>query len=68
MARGTVKWFSNAKGYGFIESDVSEHDIFAHYTAIQAEGYRRLEKGQAVEFVLEDGPRGLLARDIRPLA
>ena len=68
MAKGTVKWFSNAKGYGFIESDVSEQDIFAHYTAIQAEGYRRLQKGQEVEFVLEEGPKGQLAREIRPLS
>lgn len=67
MASGTVKWFSNAKGYGFIQPVEGGEDIFAHYSAILADGYRRLEKGQAVEFVLEAGPKGRLAKDIRPL-
>ena len=59
MSKGKVKWFNNAKGYGFIQSDeVSEKDIFVHYSCIQAEGYRSLNEGDDVEFELVDGPKG----------
>lgn len=57
---GTVKWFNNAKGYGFIEQSEGE-DIFVHYSAISSEGFRTLKEGQAVEFTVVDGPKGLQA-------
>lgn len=57
MARGKVKWFNNQKGFGFIEQE-SGKDVFVHHTAIKAEGYRSLEEGQAVEFDIEQGPKG----------
>lgn len=62
---GVVKWFNAAKGYGFIGREGGE-DVFVHYSAIQAEGYRRLEKGQKVEFTIEDGPKGLQAANVVP--
>ncbi len=65
MASGTVKWFSNAKGYGFIEPDGGGEDIFAHFSAIEAEGYRTLKEGQKVEFEISQGPKGLHATKIR---
>lgn len=61
--RGTVKWFSNSKGYGFIEREDGP-DVFVHYSAIQAEGFRTLEEGQAVEFDIEEGPKGLQAANV----
>jgi CspA family cold shock protein len=63
---GTVKWFSNSKGYGFIKRDVGE-DVFVHYTAIAGEGFRTLEEGQRVEFSVEQGPKGLQATNVVPL-
>lgn len=65
MAIGIVKWFSNAKGYGFIEPDGGGEDIFAHFSAIEAEGYRTLKEGQKVEFELTEGPKGLSASNIK---
>jgi CspA family cold shock protein len=60
---GTVKWFNGSKGYGFIE--VEDHDdVFVHYSAIQADGFRTLEEGQQVEFLIEQGPKGLQAADV----
>jgi CspA family cold shock protein len=64
---GTVKWFNAAKGYGFIGRDGGE-DVFVHFSAIQADGYRRLEKGQQVEFSIEEGPKGLQAANVVSLA
>ncbi len=61
MATGIVKWFSNAKGYGFIEPEGGGEDVFAHFSAIEAEGYRTLKQGQRVEYEFEKGPRGLHA-------
>jgi CspA family cold shock protein len=60
---GRVKWFNNAKGYGFIERSQGG-DVFVHHTAIQAEGYRTLEEGQSVEFTVVQGPKGLQAQEV----
>jgi CspA family cold shock protein len=60
---GTVKWFNDGKGYGFIEREEGE-DIFVHFTAIQGEGFRSLIEGQRVEFSVEEGPKGLQAVDV----
>lgn len=61
---GTVKWFNNAKGFGFITAETHEGDVFVHYRSIQGEGYRTLAEGQAVEFTLIEGPKGLQAEDV----
>ena len=66
MAQGTVKWFNSDKGYGFIAPDDGTSDVFVHHSAIQMNGYRSLEEGQAVEFELKEGPKGLQAVDVRP--
>ncbi|EKE79835.1 cold shock domain-containing protein CspD [Idiomarina xiamenensis] len=66
MATGKVKWFNNSKGFGFIESEEREGDIFAHYSTIEMEGYRTLKAGQSVEFELQEGPKGLHAANIVP--
>ena len=58
MATGIVKWFSNAKGYGFISPDEGGDDIFAHFSAIEMDGYKSLKEGQRVEFNVSDGPKG----------
>ncbi len=60
---GTVKWFSNAKGYGFIEREQGE-DVFVHFSAIRSEGYRTLKEGQRVEFTVTTGEKGLQAEDV----
>ena len=62
-SNGRVKWFSNAKGYGFIEREGAS-DVFVHYTAIQSEGYRKLEEGEEVLFDVVDGERGPLAANV----
>ena len=61
MASGKVKWFNNAKGYGFINEDDKDEDLFAHYSAIEMEGYKTLKAGQAVSFEIIQGPKGLHA-------
>lgn len=61
MATGTVKWFSNAKGYGFIAPDQGGDDIFAHFSSISMEGYKSLRQGQKVEYEVSQGPKGSLA-------
>ncbi len=66
MATGTVKWFNDAKGYGFISQEGGE-DVFVHHTAIQAEGFRSLQEGQRVEFEVNRGPKGLQAANVRPV-
>lgn len=57
MAKGTVKWFSNHKGFGFITTDTGS-DVFVHHSAIQGEGYKSLDEGQQVEFEVQQGPKG----------
>lgn len=64
MACGKVKWFNNAKGFGFIVEDGCESDIFAHYSTIVMDGYKTLKAGQDVTFELEQGPKGLHAKNI----
>ena len=66
VAEGTVKWFSNEKGYGFISQPDGE-DVFVHFSAIMAEGYKSLEEGQAVEFDVTQGPKGKQASNVRPV-
>ncbi|CAK9890154.1 MULTISPECIES: cold shock domain-containing protein CspD [Pseudomonas] len=64
MASGKVKWFNNAKGYGFINEDGKTEDLFAHYSAIQMDGYKTLKAGQPVSFEIIQGPKGLHAVNI----
>lgn len=61
---GTVKWFNNKKGYGFIEPDSKKDDVFAHFRQIRGDGYRNLEEGEKVEFTIVKGQNGLQADDI----
>lgn len=65
MAVGKVKWFNNAKGFGFIREEGKEEDIFAHFSTITMDGYKTLKAGQEVEFELIEGPKGLHATNIR---
>ncbi|MFT4609765.1 MAG: CspA family cold shock protein [Cellvibrionaceae bacterium] len=64
MATGKVKWFNNAKGYGFILTEDESEDVFAHYTSIEMEGYKTLKAGQAVNFEITKGNKGLHAVNI----
>lgn len=65
MTQGTVKWFNNEKGYGFIERTDGD-DVFVHYSAIVGDGYKTLEEGQQVEFDIVEGPKGQQAANVRP--
>lgn len=67
MFKGTVKWFNNSKGYGFVVPDGSTEELFAHYSAIRMEGYKSLKAGQAVQFETCQGPKGSSAVNISPL-
>ncbi|MCY1263810.1 Cold shock-like protein CspD [compost metagenome] len=67
MLSGKVKWFNNAKGYGFILADGRDEDLFAHYSAIQMDGYKTLKAGQPVSFEILQGPKGLHAVNIQPI-
>lgn len=67
MATGIVKWFNEAKGFGFITPDDGGEDIFAHFSEIQASGYKSLKEHQRVEFEVTRGPKGMKAAAIRPL-
>ena len=64
MATGRVKWFSNEKGFGFIEQDGGGADVFCHFSAISASGFRSLNEGDEVEFEVEQGQKGLQAKDV----
>ena len=66
LAEGTVKWFSNEKGYGFIEREDGE-DLFVHFSEIQVEGFKTLNEGQKVEFEVTEGAKGLQASNVVPL-
>lgn len=66
MAQGTVKWFNNSKGFGFIRPEEGGEDIFAHYSTIQMEGYRTLKAGQGVNYEIDAGPKGQHAASITP--
>jgi CspA family cold shock protein len=67
MPQGTVKWFNPEKGFGFIAPDDGSADVFVHYSAIQAGGYRSLEENQRVEFTAGRGPKGPQAEEVHPL-
>jgi len=67
MATGTVKWFNDAKGFGFIEPEAGGEDVFAHFSAIQMDGFRTLKQGGRVRFDVVAGPKGQLAQNISPL-
>lgn len=68
MATGTVKWFNAAKGYGFITPSDGGDDVFAHYSAIEMDGYKTLKEGQQVEYEVQEGPKGPQASRIRALS
>ncbi len=65
MATGTVKWFNDAKGFGFIQQDDGGEDVFVHHTAIAMDGFRTLAEGQKVQFDVAKGPKGLQASNVR---
>lgn len=67
MATGTVKWFNDAKGFGFITPDDGGADLFAHFSAIEAQGFKSLKEGQKVQFEVKDSPKGKQAAAIKPL-
>ncbi len=67
MAQGTVKWFNDAKGFGFITPDDGGKDLFAHFSEIKASGFKSLQEGQKVEFVVKQGPKGPQASEIKPV-
>jgi CspA family cold shock protein len=67
MATGTVKWFNDAKGFGFIKPDDGGEDLFAHFTAIKGQGFRTLKEGQKVSFEVTSGPKGKQASNIQAI-
>ncbi len=67
MATGTVKWFNDAKGFGFIKPDDGGDDLFAHFSAIQGSGFKSLKEGQKVTYEATKGPKGMQASNIQPM-
>ena len=67
MAKGTVKWFNDAKGFGFITPDDGSKDLFAHHSSIQMSGFKSLKENQAVQFDVVNGPKGPAASNIKPV-
>ncbi|MFP4596898.1 MAG: cold shock domain-containing protein [Persicimonas sp.] len=67
MPKGSVKWFNNAKGYGFINIDGEDEDIFVHYSQILQDGFKTLQADEQVEFELNRGPKGLHATNVQPV-
>jgi CspA family cold shock protein len=67
MRNGTVKWFNETKGFGFIAPEDGSADVFVHYSVIQATGFKKLVEGQAVEFEAQKGPKGMQATLVKPL-
>jgi CspA family cold shock protein len=65
MEQGIVKWFNDGKGYGFISRENGGGDVFVHFSAIQSNGFRSLQEGQTVQFVVTNGPKGLQAEDVQ---
>lgn len=68
MAKGTIKWFSDQKGYGFVTPEGGKKDVFVHFSAIQGEGFKTLAEGQLVEFEITTGPKGEQATNVRKIA
>ena len=66
MATGTVKWFNDSKGFGFISPEDGSADVFVHFSAVQGDGFRSLAEGQAVSYEVEDGPKGPQATQVNP--
>lgn len=67
MAIGTVKWFNDSKGFGFIAPEDGEKDVFVHFSGISGDGFRTLAEGQKVSFEVEEGPKGLSAKNVMPV-
>jgi cold shock protein len=68
MSSGTVKWFNDAKGFGFIAPDDGAEDVFVHFSAINSKGFRSLQEGQKVTFEVTNGPKGKQASNVQPVA